>query len=252
MIPIMALTIMSLMVLNVINVGGTKMPLFSWDTVPVFVHMCNASGPFNDSTMDYLTRFPMVTVEKGQGLNATNEPYASQYAEEKIMDALKRVKQLNSSIITILYLNTVLDWTMYQMHQTMIQHPEWWLKDEHGNVVRIEGDHHFPQPTDGMLVFDHSQQKVQEFWKSACLNWTASAYIDGCFADRAHETHFKPFNLTEAQTDAFSAGEAATLLSVQRALNETNNSVLIANNWYCVAQKVHVHFDKQTQHRSTF
>lgn len=218
--------------LEISHGASAKMPLFSWDTVPVFVHMCNASGPFSDATVNYLTRFPMVTVEKGQGLNSTNKSYASQYAEEKILESLKRVKEINSSITTILYLNSILDWTMYQIHEIMLQHPEWWLHDENGNVVRIQGDHTFPQPAEGMLVFDHQQSAVQSFWTSACLNWTYTGYVDGCFADRPAEIVFKGYNLTDDQTKAFAAGHAKTLLSVQRELNMTHKSVLISNGWY--------------------
>ena len=116
------------------------MPPFSWDTVPVFIHMCNASGPFNDSTLEYLTKFPMITIEKGQGINATMEPYASQYVEDKILDTFRRVKQINSSIVTIMYMNSILDWTFYRLHQEFIQNPNWWLRDMYNNLILISGD----------------------------------------------------------------------------------------------------------------
>ncbi len=45
--------------------SAVKMPKFSWNTVPVYIHMCNGSGPFNQSTLEYLATFPIVTIEKG-------------------------------------------------------------------------------------------------------------------------------------------------------------------------------------------
>lgn len=43
-------------------------PRFSWDTVPVFYHSCNFSGPFSDHAIEIMAKFPMVTIEKGQGV----------------------------------------------------------------------------------------------------------------------------------------------------------------------------------------
>eukprot|EP01083_Nonionella_stella_P041598 112736_1 len=208
------------------------MPSFSWDTVPVFIHMCNASGSFSESALQHITKFPMVTVEKGQGINATMQPYANGYAEDKILEALRRVKEINSSITTIMYMNSILDWTFYRMHETFIEHPEWWLNDEHGNIVLISGDGSFPQPKQGMLVFDYQQQIVQRFFAQSCLNMTRNGYIDGCFADRPSESSFHGYNLTQDQTKAFSEGHTATLLSIQKGLNQTNKSILISNGYY--------------------
>jgi hypothetical protein len=46
-------------------------PKFSWDYVGnmTFVHLCNESGLFNDQALEAITRFPLVTVEKGQGFS---------------------------------------------------------------------------------------------------------------------------------------------------------------------------------------
>ena len=42
-------------------------PKFSWDTLPVFIHSSNASGPISAAGLATMARFPMVTVEKFQG-----------------------------------------------------------------------------------------------------------------------------------------------------------------------------------------
>ena len=193
-----------------------------------FIHMCNASGPFNDSTIEYLTRFPMVTVEKGQGINATMEPYTSLYAEEKILETLRRVKMINSSIVTIMYMNTVVDWTFYYMHETFLEHPEWWLRDEFGDIVLTPGDYHFPQPEQGLLVFDYKQSDVVQFFADTCLNMTQTGYIDGCFADRPDQNSWNGYNFTQNETNAFTEGHDDALLATQKGLNDTNKSVLFS------------------------
>lgn len=35
-------------------------PKFSWDTLPVFFHSCNTSGPWSDAAVHQIARFPMV------------------------------------------------------------------------------------------------------------------------------------------------------------------------------------------------
>lgn len=51
--------------------AGAIRPKFSWDYVGnmTFVHLCNESGLFNDNALDTIVKFPLVTVEKGQGFN---------------------------------------------------------------------------------------------------------------------------------------------------------------------------------------
>lgn len=37
-----------------------------------FFHSCNESGPFSDRALDTITKFPLVTIEKGQGFHDTD------------------------------------------------------------------------------------------------------------------------------------------------------------------------------------
>ena len=129
-------------------------------------------------------------------------------------------------------MNSILDWTFYKLHETLIENPDWWLRDEFGDVVLQSGDHSFPQPPQGMLVFDFQQEIVQKLWADTCLNMTKTGYIDGCFADRPAQNSFKGYNLTANQTANFKAGHTQTLLDVQKGLNDTGLSVLISNGFY--------------------
>lgn len=42
-------------------------PKFSWDTLPVFIHGSNQTGPINEEAIALMAKFPLVTVEKFQG-----------------------------------------------------------------------------------------------------------------------------------------------------------------------------------------
>ena len=43
------------------------LPQFSWDTLPVFFHSSNSSGPYNDDALKVIAKFLMATIEKYVG-----------------------------------------------------------------------------------------------------------------------------------------------------------------------------------------
>lgn len=89
-----------------------------------FVHTCNESGTFSAAALDTIQKFPLVTIEKGQGfLDGTGR-----HAEDKIVEQLAAIKARNPGIATVtswmrplvllliygavqvFYMNSVLDW----------------------------------------------------------------------------------------------------------------------------------------------
>ena len=213
--------------------GTTLLPKFSWDRVPVFIHMCNKTGPFNLSTAQHIARFPMVTIEKGQGDNSTIYPYNESYTEIKILDACQQIKSINSSIICIFYYNSGLDWEMYQLHEKMLQHKGYWLRDSNNVTVYLKGSHTFPQPPNGMDCFDFTQIKVQNFFINECINLT-NMYpniIDGCFVDRATYNTFNGYNFTQQLLNSYINGHNNVSINLQLLLSQNNKSVAITNGF---------------------
>ena len=98
------------------------MPVFSWDTPPVFYHSCNYTGPFTDAAVKVIAKFPLVVVEKGMDVDGPG------YAEDKIQAALAAVKKVNPAVAGIFYYNSAMDWPFYRMHTQFLTHPEWWLR----------------------------------------------------------------------------------------------------------------------------
>ena len=100
-----------LVMLSSLSLGAAapSWPRFSWATAPVFYHSCNFTGPYTDSAIATIAKFPLVTIEKGQGVTLGTGGEAG-YAEDKIVTTLKRVKAANANISTIFYYNSVLDW----------------------------------------------------------------------------------------------------------------------------------------------
>jgi hypothetical protein len=47
--------------------SGPQMPRFSWSTLPVFYHSANATGLFNSTSLEAISKYALVTLEKYQG-----------------------------------------------------------------------------------------------------------------------------------------------------------------------------------------
>ena len=114
----------------------------------------------NDEAIQIMARFPMVTIEKGQGVSLGTGP--GNYAEEKILATLKRVKAVDKNISTIFYYNSVLDWPFYSLHAQLEKRLDLAVHDENGELCRMGGDGSFPNHTN-MLVFDFAQVLTNDF-----------------------------------------------------------------------------------------
>ncbi|EDQ85998.1 uncharacterized protein MONBRDRAFT_11402 [Monosiga brevicollis MX1] len=199
--------------------GERRQPYFSWDTVPVYVHMCNESGPFNEEALAFMLRFAMITLEKGQGENVS-----VCCAEDKILEQAQVIKARRPDIHVLYYINSVLDWEMYRLHQHMLAHPEHWMYQQAGAPVRLRGDPTFPQPSDGMLVFNFTTAAGRQFWAQSCINMTQTGVIDGCFADRAQIGQLP--GVSEADNAAYALGHHQVLRELQNQIP----GYLISNN----------------------
>eukprot|EP00039_Didymoeca_costata_P015923 m.277406 g.277406 ORF g.277406 m.277406 type:complete len:381 (-) comp16306_c0_seq14:759-1901(-) len=193
-------------------------PYHSWDTVGsmTFFHSCNESGLFSEAALDTIEKFPMVTIEKGQGFNNDNcASFNATFpcAEKKIVAQCKAVKERNRSIATVFYMNSVLDWQFYHMHDDLIQHPEWQIRDSWtGQPAKLSGDKHFNPPKGGLLGFNHANSDMRDYWKAVCINATQTGFVDGCFSDSSQNaTHGTEKHLNASDDQAFEAGKIQTM-----------------------------------------
>jgi hypothetical protein len=67
----------------------TSLPPHSWTSVAskVFIHGCKASGLFNEEELSLAAKFPLLTVEKGQGLDLPG------YADDKMTEIAAQWKE---------------------------------------------------------------------------------------------------------------------------------------------------------------
>lgn len=192
-------------------------PKHSWDYLAnmTFFHSCNESGSYSEEALDVITKFPLVTVEKGQGFNDGS----GRMAEDKIIEQLAAVKARDSSIATVFYMNSVLDWYFYHMHEEYLKHEDWWLRrSDNGEPFYTSGGKTFRPPKEGMLVFDHSKKAVRDFWHDTCLGAVKTGYVDGCFSDSSQVgTHRTSTVLNATDNATFEQGKVTTMSEVTAA-----------------------------------
>uniref|UniRef100_A0A7S4B460 Beta-galactosidase n=1 Tax=Chrysotila carterae TaxID=13221 RepID=A0A7S4B460_CHRCT len=197
-------------------------PSHSWDSLGkmVFFHSCNRSGLFSQAALNTISRFSMVTIEKGQGFDTGQAGCAALQerppcAEAMIKEQLRRVKMHNTRVTTVFYMNLVLDWYFYDMHTMLESKPAWQLLDSRsGKPMRVSGDKVFDPPPEGLLVFNHAVGEMREHWKKICIKSGA----DGCFADSSQEgSHLTSYYLNNEDGAAFEEGKVQTMreLTVQ-------------------------------------
>ena len=101
----------------------SKMPDFSWVTLPVAYHGANYDR-FSDASIALLAKYPVITLEKCQGWR-TMEPQCRGFScltccEEDVYATVGRqVKALNprTKVVAYLHSNKVMPW--YKIRQTM-------------------------------------------------------------------------------------------------------------------------------------
>lgn len=87
----------------------------------------------NASELALAAKFPLLTVEKGQGESLPG------YAEEKMAALSHQYKAARPSGWSLFYMNGKLDWNMYQMHQSMLDHPSYCVHNSTGGLCRMPG-----------------------------------------------------------------------------------------------------------------
>lgn len=205
--------------------GFAAGPPFSWDTVAVYSHMCNKTGPFDAAIAQALARFPIVTVEKGQSVDQDG------WAEDKIVAALKQIRDINPNVHTVMYLNSVLNWDQYKLSQLISSDPKYQLFNASNLPVRQAGDHTFKQPPDGMLIYGFDQEPARQAWSDTCMTAVATGYVNSCFSDRSTEDSFHRNTLSPDTAARYAAGHQMVQQDLQKALDaKRQGGFVVANN----------------------
>ena len=209
---------------------SAKLPMFSWDTIPVFFHSGNESGLYSEESIKTIAKFPMVTIEKFQ-----SDLVSGVDDEDDMMRVMKMVKDVNPNAATYFYMNSYKDRPeMTRMARELDQHSDWYLRDSNGTKVKNAGQ--------GFYVFDQSNPEVRQWWKETCLNALKATNGDGCFCDSSHseDATFVP-PLSPEKEKAWGDGLLQLTKEVQEALGDDNLLIgKVTNQSYVKAVQIEV------------
>jgi hypothetical protein len=147
--------------------AAERMPVFSWDTVPRYMHVRKTTA-FTDQEIDYLATFPLITFEKTTGMKEFGS------TEAGTIEAAKAVKNVNPRTKILYYRNILVHYSMYKDDNELDSIQGALLADKKGDTKLVRGK---------VAAYDLSNKKVQRWWLDNAKKVCASEYIDGLFVD---------------------------------------------------------------------
>ena len=151
------------------NQSNSKLPEFSWDTMPLYMHVRKATA-FTNEEIAYLAKFPLITLEKSTG----HETFGS--TEKGAIAAANAIKAINPNVKILYYKNVVVNWGNYKEDESFLkENPRAFLFNDLGEKALMR--------TGRTGFFDISQDYVRNYWLNHVKKITQNPSIDGLFMD---------------------------------------------------------------------
>jgi len=186
-----------------------KMPEFSWDKVPVYIHFGKNAGMTEAEIAFVATHSSLVSLEKGHG---SNRHGSTELGIEADAVALKLV---NPHIKVMYYWNGFLDYNSYEAHKVYAQHPEWWLHNADGTL---------DEKNPGLMRYDLSNEEVQNWWSDEAQRAVINGSCDGVFLDAVPQitTTRNIAQWGQTKYDAILAGLDSVMVKTRRKIGNEN------------------------------
>ncbi|MDP4583169.1 MAG: putative glycoside hydrolase family 15 protein [Verrucomicrobiales bacterium] len=147
--------------------ASRKMLAFSWDRVPLYVHIRKDTA-FTDDEIKHLATFPLITFEKSTG----NKDAGS--TEAGTLKAARAVKAINPETKILYYRNVIVEYPGYAASKSLKGIPGAFLVDRKGNDKLIR---------DRLPAYDLSNKALRDWWVAAAKDVCSDPAIDGIFLD---------------------------------------------------------------------
>ena len=146
--------------------------------------------------------------------------------EEGIYQTARQLKKYNPSLKTTFYWHTgQAGIGCYAANKTFHAHPEWWLRDDNGNVVGHKDSTH----PSGQPRIDWTNTAAADWWVSVPLAGAgADQLIDGVLADGAG--YEKIPNITVARLQKLYTAKLAMLANLQAAFDKAGRGGVVFGN----------------------
>ena len=170
-------------------------PYWSWDRIPTSMHGADRNRAYNQSEVERLAKYQMYTPEKWYtpcGAQGPTQAGPECAIESKTEDLFRQIRAINPNQTTILYWNSMFDFSFYTAHQKMLDleadgvHA--FLRDKTGEIISLCNDGNVYC---NITTFDWTEPKVRELWIETVVNATSlkddngRPLVDGIFADHS-------------------------------------------------------------------
>ncbi|RMG01829.1 MAG: hypothetical protein D6741_04660 [Planctomycetota bacterium] len=150
-----------------LSVNPERMPAFSWDHVPLYMHIRKDTA-FTDEEIRYLATFPLITFEKATGHTDAGS------VEAGTLRAARAVKKINPNVKILYYRNVIVHYGGYEADAALKDIPGAFLVDRRGNDKLIRNR---------LQAYDLSNEKVRDWWIDAAEAVCSDPAVDGIFLD---------------------------------------------------------------------
>jgi hypothetical protein len=144
-----------------------RMPAFSWDRVPLYVHIRKDTA-FTDEEIKYLATFPLIAFEKATGHTDSGS------VEAGTLKAARAVKKINPDTKILYYRNVIVHYGSYAANTALKDIPGAFLVATDGNDKLIRNK---------VQAYDLSNPAVRDWWVAAAKDVCSDPAIDGVFLD---------------------------------------------------------------------
>ncbi len=144
-----------------------RMPSFSWDTVPLYVHIRKDTA-FTGEEIKYLATFPLITFEKATGHRDSGS------VEAGTLKAARAVKKINPATKILYYRNVIVHYGGYAANTSLKKVSGAFLVGRDGNDKLIRNR---------LQAYDLSNKALRDWWIDAVEKVCSDPSIDGVFLD---------------------------------------------------------------------
>jgi hypothetical protein len=144
-----------------------RLPVFSWDHVPRYVHIRKDTA-FKPDEMNYLATFPLIAFEKTTGSKDSGS------TEAGTLKAARAVKAINPAAKILYYRNVIVHYGTYAANDALKDIPEAFLVGRDGSDKLVRNS---------VQAYDLSNKAVRDWWLDAAGKICADPAIDGLFLD---------------------------------------------------------------------
>ena len=204
--------------------SAQKLPTFSWDRLPVFLHTQNASGPWSEAALRRIGEFPLVTLEKSHNQPAQR---AGHRLDKTTGEACVAIHAVAPATKVLYYSNSEMIYSCDPLHDAAAADPRLVLKDAAGTNVVFPGCE--------LECYNVASEMARWRFVDSCVNTTLpeNGGCEGCFLDRATTQPWPPCGgcpHTDANNSAFLSGHEAQIYNTNARLRETTGTFALFNN----------------------